>query len=187
MNCALVIIDMQYWFFRTDERRINLPQLITSINRLIDFADSKKIPVIHIKTEHKSDKSTWNIVMKKHNWALMIENGEEAKILKEITVRPNHRFIIKTRQSAFIRTEFEEVLKQQNICTLILTGVFMHGCVGRTAVDAYERDFNVIIAKDCVFSHVKNQEQAMLEVIQFEQEQLILDNQEIEVLLNKLE
>ena len=88
-------------------------------------------------------------------------------------------------QSTFIRTNFEEILRQMNIDTLILAGVFTHGCVGRTAIDAYERDYNVIIAKDCVFSHVKNQEQAMLEVIQFEQEQMILDNQEIERFIYK--
>lgn len=185
MNCALIVIDMQYWFFRTEERRGKLNQLISSINELIEFADSKKIPVIHVKTEHKADKSTWNIVMKKHDLALMIENSEEAKMLKEIIVRDNHKFIVKTRQSTFIRTNFEEILRQMNIDTLILAGVFTHGCVGRTAIDAYERDYNVIIAKDCVFSHVKNQEQAMLEVIQFEQEQMILDNQEIERFIYK--
>ena len=67
--------------------------------------------------------------------------------------------------------------------TLILCGVFTHGCVGRTAVDAYERDFNVMLAKDASFSHVKNQEEAMFEVIEQEQEQSILTNDEIKKLL----
>ncbi len=67
---------------------------------------------------------------------------------------------------------------------MILSGVFTHGCVGRTAIDAYERDFNVILAKDASFSHLENQEQAMFEVILNEQEQLILDNEQIKSILD---
>jgi len=55
----------------------------------------------------------------------------------------------------------------------------MHGCVGRTAIDAYERDFHVIVAKDASFSHIKDQEKAMFEVIENEQEQQILSNDDI--------
>ena len=91
---------------------------------------------------------------------------------------------LSTRQSTFIRTNFEEKLKEKNIDTLILSGVFTHGCVGRTAVDAYERDFNIILAKDASFSHMKNQEKSMLEVIKEEQEQLVLSNKEIIEYLN---
>ncbi|MGN0027753.1 MAG: isochorismatase family protein, partial [Clostridium sp.] len=75
-------------------------------------------------------------------------------------------------------------VRNKNIYTLILAGVFTHGCVGRTAIDAYERDFNVILAKDASFSHMKEQEKSMLEVIEEEQEQLILYNEEIIEYLN---
>ena len=65
-----------------------------------------------------------------------------------------------------------------------MCGIFTHGCVGRTAIDAYERDFHVIVARDASFSHVKNQEEAMFEVIEDEQEQLILTNEEIKEILS---
>lgn len=60
-----------------------------------------------------------------------------------------------------------------------MTGVFTHGCVGRTAIDAYQRDFNVIMATDGCFSHLKDQEQVMFDVITKEQEQLLMSNDEI--------
>jgi len=43
MKPALVIIDMQHWFFRSEERRVKLPELITAINDLIDAAKEKSI------------------------------------------------------------------------------------------------------------------------------------------------
>ncbi|MFW5890893.1 MAG: cysteine hydrolase [bacterium] len=183
MRPALVIIDMQQYFFRSEERREKLSELISYINELIDIAHHKNIPIYQILTIHKSDKSTWNIVMKRHNFSVLIEGSKEAKLLSEIKYDDSQKNIVKTRQSAFIRTNFEEELTEKNIDTLILCGVFTYGCVGRTAVDAYERDFNVIVAKEACFSHVKNQEKAMLEVIEEEQEQLILTIKEIKNLL----
>jgi len=179
MKPALVIIDMQRWFFRSEERRVKLPELITSINELIDVANEKNIPIFIVLTIHKNDRSTWNIVMKKHNFVALLEGSKEAELLPEIKFDNSQELIIKTRQSTFIRTNFEEKLKEKSIDTLILCGVFTHGCVGRTAIDAYERDFNVIVARDASFSHIKNQEEAMFEVIEQEQEQLILTNEEI--------
>ena len=184
MNPALVIIDMQNWFFRSEDRREKLSELIESINQLIEVATTKNITIFQVLTIHKADKSTWNIVMKKHNFSALIEGSEEAKLLPEIKFDSSQEIIVKTRQSTFIRTNFEEKLKEKNIDTLILSGVFTHGCVGRTAVDAYERDFNVILAKDASFSHMKNQEKSMLEVIKEEQEQLVLSNKEIIEYLN---
>ncbi len=188
MKSALVVIDMQHYFFRSEERRVKLPELITSINELIDIAYEKNIPIYQILTMHKSDKSTWNIVMRKYNFGALLEGSHEAELLPEIKFDESQEILIKTRQSAFIRTNFEEKLRKKNIDTLILCGVFTHGCVGRTAVDAYERDFNVIVAKSASFSHVKNQEEAMFEVIEKEQEQLILTNEEIKkLLINNIE
>lgn len=183
MRPALVIIDMQHWFFRSEERRVKLPELIQSINELVDVANEKDIPIFLVLTIHKSDRSTWNIVMKKHNFVALLEGSEEAEVLPEIKLNNLEEIIIKTRQSTFIRTNFEEKLNEKNVDTLILCGVFTHGCVGRTAIDAYERDFNVIVSRDASFSHVKNQEVAMFEVIEQEQEQLILTNEEIKKLL----
>jgi len=184
---ALVVIDMQHYFFRSEERKVKLPELIQSINELIDIAKDKNIPIYQVLTIHKDDKSTWNIVMKKHNFAALLEGSKEAELLPEIQFDNSQEVIIKTRQSTFIRTNFEEKLKKNNIDTLILCGVFTHGCVGRTAIDAYERDFNVIVAKDGSFSHLKNQEEAIFEVIIKEQEQLILTNKEIKEVFESIE
>lgn len=183
MKPALVVIDMQNYFFRTSQRCEKLDELIHNINDLIDFANARDIPVYQVLTIHKEDKSTWNNVMKKHDFAVLIEGSEEAKMLLDIKFDDSHTLLIKTRQSAFIKTDFEEMLREKGIDTLIVCGVFTHGCVGRTAIDAYERDFNVILAKDASFSHLSRAENVMHEVIAIEQEQLILRNEEIKKMI----
>ncbi len=186
MNPALVIIDMQHYFFRTEERREKLDELILSINDLIDFSKEKNIPIYQVLTVHKKDKSTWNLVMKKHNFSALIEGSEESKLLPQIKYDNNQNILIKTRQSTFIRTNFEQDLIKKGIDTLILGGVFTHGCVGRTAIDGYQRDLNIVLAKDACFSHMKKQEEVMLEVIEKEQEQLILNNAKIKELFKNI-
>jgi len=179
MKAAVVIIDIQRYFFRTKERMAALEKVIKGSNELISIADEMKIPVYHVVTEHKADKSTWNLVMKKHNFVALIEGSRDAEMYSDLIVKEHHRKIIKTRQSTFIRTDFEERLRREGIDTLIIGGVFTHGCVGRTAVDAYERDFNVILAKDASYSNLKDQEKVMLDVITKEQEQMVLNNDQI--------
>lgn len=179
MNKALVIIDMQPFFFRSEERRVRYDDLIFKINELIDYADANNMIVYHVKTIHKADQSTWNLVMKKYNFVALLEEDANSQFIEAIHVRDHHETIVKTRQSTFIRTDFEKRLSAQNIDTLVIGGVFTHGCVGRTSIDAYEHDFNVILAKDCSFSHLKDQEQVMFDVITKEQEQLVLSNREI--------
>jgi nicotinamidase-related amidase len=56
-NPALLIIDMQRWFFGTEESRAKLPVLLTGINDLADYFHSRHLPVFHILTVHKPDMS----------------------------------------------------------------------------------------------------------------------------------
>ena len=45
------------------------------------------------------------------------------------------------------------MLKKLNPDTLILAGINTHACIRMTAIDAYQRDWEVILAADCVGSY----------------------------------
>lgn len=75
---------MQNWFFRSEDRRERLSELIESINELIEVATSRNITIFQVLTIHKSDKSTWNIVMKKYDFSALLEESDEAKLLPDI-------------------------------------------------------------------------------------------------------
>lgn len=63
---------MQNYFFRSEERKVKLAEIISCINEIIDIARRRNIPIYQVLTMHKSDKSTWNIVMNKHNFAALL-------------------------------------------------------------------------------------------------------------------
>ncbi len=47
---ALVVIDMQAFFFRASDRRVGLETVVANINRLIDHFDARGLPVVHAIT-----------------------------------------------------------------------------------------------------------------------------------------
>jgi nicotinamidase-related amidase len=58
--------------------------------------------------------------------------------------------VIKTRDSAFFRTELEDLLS--GIETIALAGVSTESCIATTAADAYARDLRVILVDEAVAS-----------------------------------
>lgn len=59
-------------------------------------------------------------------------------------------FLDKTRYSAFAGTRLDILLRERHIDTLHLTGVCTDICVLHTAVDAYNRSYNLIIHEKAV-------------------------------------
>jgi nicotinamidase-related amidase len=50
MHCGLVIIDMQRWFFRTEDRLAKLPLLLNEISQLISAFTSASQPIVVVRT-----------------------------------------------------------------------------------------------------------------------------------------
>ncbi|UQS82352.1 cysteine hydrolase [Bombilactobacillus folatiphilus] len=58
--------------------------------------------------------------------------------------------LAKNRYSAFANTNLDNFLRERKIETLHLTGVCTDICVLHTAIDAYNRDYNLVIHQDGV-------------------------------------
>jgi nicotinamidase-related amidase len=65
---------------------------------------------------------------------------------------PDDYFVLKPKHSAFFSTPLETLLRYLGTHTLILTGMTGDMCVLFTAADAFLRDYNVVVAEDCVVS-----------------------------------
>jgi nicotinamidase-related amidase len=179
MSDALIIIDMQNYFFRHRKCTKKIKSLAGKINELIELFEKAELPVYHILTVHKSDKSSWDLQMLKNGKAVLLEDTEQVREIEDIRTSGKHFYVTKTRHSAFIRTGLEAQLRQAGVTRAIICGVFTHGCVGRTAIDAKELDFDVIIAKQAVYSHRKWLAWVMLNQLNKAYEMEILTNDEI--------
>jgi NAD+ synthase len=150
---ALVIVDMQVFFFTDLKRRTNLPQVIQNINRAIDACDRVGLPVVHAISQYKADRSDWDLRMLAAGVPELIEGSPETSIMPEITVRPGHIRVVKTRYSAFFRTSLAEMLAGAGVGRVIAAGAYTHYCVNATVFDAYGHNFIPGMLVDGVLSH----------------------------------
>jgi len=97
-----------------------------------------------------------------------MEESEDVQELSDIHRYETDLEIIKTRSNAFLRTELEVTLKQLTVDTLVITGYSTNRCVGITAVEACERDFDVIVSRDAILGPQQNRVDAMLSVLRNE-------------------
>ncbi|HLS08152.1 isochorismatase family cysteine hydrolase [Lentibacillus sp.] len=78
--------------------------------------------------------------------------GSLASVYAENKDKNNVYYFDKTRYSAFAGTDLELKLRERGIDELHLVGVCTDICVLHTAVDAYNKGFNIVIHKDAVAS-----------------------------------
>ena len=79
--------------------------------------------------------------------------------------REEDYFVLKPKHSGFFATTLEILLRYLRSETLILTGIAGNFCVLFTANDAYMRDYNLIVPRDCTVSNTPKENEAALELM----------------------
>jgi len=148
---ALIVIDMlndflQSWSPKTRET------LVRSTNALVFMMRSRR-PVIWVRQEFRPDLSDAFPEMREKGIRVTIEGTRGCQIASELAVDPSDTVLIKKRYSAFYGTSLDQVLAKLTPDGLILAGINTHACIRVSAIDAYQRDWKVIVAADCVGSY----------------------------------
>jgi nicotinamidase-related amidase len=90
------------------------------------------------------------------------QEGPAGHLLETIAPRPEDRFIVKPRYSAFDHTPLALVLEDLGIERILLAGMSTEGCVAQTAIDARENGFKVtVIASACCTVDLELEEVAL--------------------------
>ena len=151
---TLLIIDMLNDFFQQHphlaEQR---PSLVASINLLVQAFRAHGQPVIWIRQEFAPDLSDAFLEMRKYNIPVTIAGTEGCKLLAELDYHPTDTTIVKKWYSAFFGTELDALLKEFQPELLVIAGINTHACVRTTVIDAYQRDYEVILATECIASY----------------------------------
>ena len=149
---AIFVIDMLNDCFGHAELDRIRTELCSSINQLTAFARKNGFPVIWVRQEFEADLSDAFLDMKRENIRMFIKDTDGSRILDELIRDDSDIEIVKKRFSMFYGTELESLLEKLDADPLILAGVNTHACIRTAAIDAYQRDFQVIIVRDCVAS-----------------------------------
>ncbi|MEA2003825.1 MAG: isochorismatase family cysteine hydrolase [archaeon] len=180
MRPAVIVIDMQNDFFCDEPLKGLKASLVENINCLTLLSRDKKIPVLWVRQEYKADFSDVNLNDKKTGRKITVEGTFGAEILSELDRSEDETVIVKKRYSAFFGTDFDKVIDGLGIDTLVLCGVNTHACVRTTLIDAFQRDIEVIVAKDCVGSWNSLHQDISLEYFEKNMSVRVLSNSEIE-------
>jgi nicotinamidase-related amidase len=150
---AILIIDMLEDFFKEGRLREHRAELVGCMNNLIDWARENKLPLIWVRQEFEPDLSDAFPIMRKNNMRITIKGTGGEEVLSELHRETSDYEIIKKRYSPFFKTTLENLLRELDIDTLIIAGINTHACIRTAAIDAYQRDYEVIIAKEAVDSY----------------------------------
>jgi maleamate amidohydrolase len=149
---AVFVIDMLNDCFGHAELGRRRVALCSSINQLTAFARTGGFPVIWVRQEFETDLSDAFLDMKRDHIRMFIKDTHGARILDELECCDSDIEIVKKRYSMFYGTRLESLLEELDANPLILAGVNTHACIRTAAIDAYQRDFKVIVVRDCVAS-----------------------------------
>ena len=93
-------------------------------------------------------------------------DGKRPDLVEPVLPPDDASFVIKARHSIFYETPLEYLLRQKEIGRLVLTGQVTEQCVLYSALDAYVRHFEVVVARDAVAHIHENLAEAALEMME---------------------
>ncbi|CAF3654023.1 unnamed protein product, partial [Rotaria sordida] len=171
-SMVLILIDViNHLDFEGNEELIKVIKPIGQrIAELRQAARIANIPTIFVNDNFHKWKSDFRFVVenvlkenKPGKHSLLWFTG---KILAEL-LRPdeNDYFVLKPKHSGFYCTPLELLLDHLQARTLILTGFAGNICVLFTANDAYMRNYNLIVPRDCIGSNTPAENDVSLEQI----------------------
>ena len=157
---ALLIIDMISDFDFEDRQRLlrNALPAARNILRLKKRARAARIPTIYVNDNFGQWRSDFRqLVHRCRNEAV---RGEP--IARQLMPDEQDYFVLKPANSGFFSTPLQTLLQLIGVETIVLTGVSSHQCVLFTAADAYVRNYQLVVPRDCVAaSNAKDNELAL--------------------------
>lgn len=158
-HSCLVVWDIQNGLVN---RIVNREEFMANLKNFVEKLRSR-MPVVYtlITPMHRDFTSSWSYfsMMRRFNVddinklpSFMAIGSKEREIPEMI--QPKHTDIVleKSTASIFIGTNFEHMMRNQNINTLIFTGIATEMGIESSARDASNRGFYPVVVSDCVSS-----------------------------------
>jgi maleamate amidohydrolase len=153
MKAALIVVDMLNDFFaRSPLLAAQRSRLVASTNRLVRAFRAHGLPVLWVRQEFAPDLHDAFREMRANRVSITIAGTAGRELLPELEHLPADAVIVKKRYSAFFGTDLDARLSRIRPDVLVIAGVNTHACVRMTAIDAYQRDYDVVVAAECVAS-----------------------------------
>jgi nicotinamidase-related amidase len=145
---CLLIIDMINEF-RFPEAQHMFPEVLSVAEQIAQLKVRMKaaaLPTIHINDNFGQWRSNLPQLVKK----CLSKRCRGRAIVQRLQPDENDYIVLKPRHSGFFGTPLELLLTFVGARRLIITGIATDSCVLYTAADAYMREYELIVPRDCV-------------------------------------
>lgn len=162
-HTALVVVDVQYDFCAVDGAYAQMGldtsmmrQMIPRLSRFIEFARGVEIPIIFTRGmlgSGQNESDAWLELINRRtdsgHHSLCVAGTRGVEFFPPIEPLETDPVITKHRYSAFVGTNLDQILRSNNIQTVIATGVVTHVCVEAFVRSACDLDYRVVVLEDC--------------------------------------
>jgi nicotinamidase-related amidase len=179
---VLIVIDMLNDFLGKWEPN-KRQKLIQAIDEVIVIMRSANRPIIWVRQEFEPDLRDAFLEMRTKGIRSTIKGTQGCQIVPELTPAPSDVVIVKKRYSAFYGTKLDAELALLKPDAIVLAGINTHACIRTTAIDAYQRDWAVVLASDCIESYDQEHHEISLRYMQ-DKLARVMSNKEIQLLLS---
>ena len=134
---ALILVDFENeWTDKSSDYFVgDISDVIKKTNKLIDFCRKNGYKIIFTTHVEKDSDSAF------------ASNSKNVEIIKELHKQDSDVLITKNKTSPFYKTNLDKELK--GIKEIVICGILTNLCVRSLAQDAYDREFQITIIKDC--------------------------------------
>lgn len=162
-HTALLIVDVQKDFCAPDgeyaRRGLDVSMMLAMAPRLkglIDAAREKGVFIIFIQGLDGVEEVLADVWVERiaesglpPDRLFSVAGTEGAEFFPPVLPQKDDLIITKYRYSAFTGTNLDQVLRSNNILTVIVTGVVTEICVEATVRSAGDLDYRVVVVEDC--------------------------------------
>ncbi len=153
MKPALMLLDLQYDFLCSPALQPAVGQLIDQAASLVQRCRESSVPIIHVwTTVHRDDDRRMPHWKQMGKW-ICVDGTPGHTTPTALRPLPSEIILHKTVFSAFADGKLDNILSDLDVDTIWLAGVHLHSCIRATALDAYQRGWNVKIVADAVGSY----------------------------------
>ncbi|MFZ5955142.1 MAG: isochorismatase family cysteine hydrolase [Nanoarchaeota archaeon] len=137
MKKALILIDLENEYINkhSDYFVGDVSDLFNKINKLLEYCRKENYKIVFIRHVEKDSEDCFK------------ENTINTEIIKDINKKDSDVVITKHKISSFYQTNLEKELK--NIGEMIVCGILTNLCVRSLIEEAYDREFQIKVIKDC--------------------------------------
>jgi nicotinamidase-related amidase len=183
-HAALLIIDMQRDFVEPGgfgETLGNdvslLQQVVPPLREVLAATREAGITVIHTREGHRPDLSdcpaaklnrgqpSLRIGDPGPRGRILIRGEYGHDIIDELAPAPGELVIDKPGKGSFYATGLDDILREQGVTSLVVTGVTTEVCVHTTVSEANDRGYECLVLSDCVGSYFPEFQRAGLQMI----------------------